>query len=128
MSGALLDTSVLIASDESGDLALPDAAAISVISLGELRAGVDRASGPVRRARSARLSAIRAAFTALAVDEPIAERYGELLAVARDQGRSEKATDLLVAATASVTDRTLYTLDRRQAAFCAAAGLDAHAL
>lgn len=112
---ALLDTSVLIASDEGGALKLPDTAAISVITLGELRAGVLRARDAERRgARARRLRAVRAAFAALPVDEDVAERYGEALAAARDLGRTAKATDLLVIATAAATGRTLYTLDQAQ--------------
>jgi predicted nucleic acid-binding protein len=113
---AILDTSVLIASDERGELDLPDAAAISVITLGELRAGVLRArDASVRAARSRRLNLVRSAFAALAVDEEVAARYGEALAAARDLGRTAKATDLIVIATAAASGRTLYTLDHAQA-------------
>jgi toxin FitB len=113
---ALLDTSVVIATDERGDLELPDTAAISVITLGELRAGILRgADHSVRAARARRLAAVRAAFAALPVDEDVAERYGETSAAARDLGRSAKATDLLIIATAAAGGRTLYTLDAAQA-------------
>jgi toxin FitB len=113
---ALLDTSLVIATDERGDLELPDTAAISVITLGELRAGILRgADHSVRAARARRLAAVRAAFAALPVDEDVAERYGETLAAARDLGRSAKATDLLIIATAAAGGRTLYTLDAAQA-------------
>ena len=115
---AILDTSVLIATDEQGDLELPETAAISVITLGELRAGVLRArDAQVRAARVRRLRAVRAAFAALPVDDEVADRYGEALAAARDRGRSAKATDLLIIATAAATGRTLYTLDQAQAGF-----------
>jgi toxin FitB len=113
---ALLDTSVVIATDERGDLDLPDTAAISVITLGELRAGVLRAADDrVRAGRARRLAAVRATFAALPVDEDVADRYGETLAAARDLGRSAKATDLLIIATAAAGGRTLYTLDAAQA-------------
>jgi predicted nucleic acid-binding protein len=113
---ALLDTSVVIATDERGDLDLPGTAAISVITLGELRAGVLRAADDrVRAARARRLAAVRATFAALAVDEDVADRYGETLAAARDLGRSAKASDLLIIATAAAGGRTLYTLDAAQA-------------
>jgi len=83
MTGSLLDTSVLIARDESGALGLPEAAAISVISLGELRAGVQMARDErVAELRRGRLAAVRAAFAPLLVDEAVAERYGDVLAVA----------------------------------------------
>jgi predicted nucleic acid-binding protein len=113
---ALLDTSVVIATDERGEMDLPDTAAISVITLGELRAGILRAADDgVRAARARRLAAVRAAFAALPVDEEVAERYGEALAAARDLGRTAKATDLLIIATAAAGGRTLHTLDAAQA-------------
>ena len=40
MSGALLDTSVVIALARPGELDLPGSAAVSVVTMGELRAGV----------------------------------------------------------------------------------------
>jgi predicted nucleic acid-binding protein len=113
---ALLDTSLVIATDETGELSLPAAAAISVITLGELRAGVLRAADArVRAARARRHAAVRAAFAAIPVDEDVAERYGEALAAARDLGRTAKATDLLIIATAAASGRALYTLDAAQA-------------
>jgi predicted nucleic acid-binding protein len=57
------------------------------------------------------------------VDEHVASKSGALLAWVRDRRRSEKATDLLIAATAAATDRRLYTLDRRQARPAAGADL-----
>ena len=124
MSAALLDTSVVIAANGAPKIDLPEEAAISVITLGELRAGVALAgSVEIRTARQARLKAVREAFEPLAVDEQVADQFGELLAAARFGGRSEKASDLLIAATAATTGRTLYTLDARQASFAREAGL-----
>jgi predicted nucleic acid-binding protein len=126
VSGALLDTSLLIAHDEEGALELPETAAISVITLGELRAGVliahdDRLADARRR----RLAAVSAAFAALVVDEAVAERYGDVLVVARSQRRAVKATDLLIIATAAATERQLYTLDTAQSRLALAAGVPA---
>ncbi len=124
MTGALLDTSVLISSAEDARASLPESAAISVITLGELRAGVIRAKDDVvRAARQAHLTAVRAAFAPLLVDESVAEHYGDALAHARAAGRIVKATDLLIIATASATGRTLHTLDRAQAGLARALGL-----
>jgi len=122
LSQALLDTSVLIAHDEQALIDLPVTAAISVITIGELRAGVLLARGrSVGRARQQRLDAVRSAFAPLPVDETVAERYGDVLLVARKQRRTVKATDLLIIATAAVTVRELYTLDVAQARLAAAA-------
>lgn len=117
---------MLIVSAEPGSLKLPSQAAISVLSLGELRAGVVRAATQrVRAGREARLAAVRLAFRALPVDEEVAFRFGNLLALVRSRGRSEKASDLLIIATAAATDRVLYTLDRRQASLATTAGVGA---
>jgi toxin FitB len=123
VSGGLLDTSVLIASDLGAD-SLPPRAAISVVTLGELHAGVLLARTPrMGQLRRHRLEAVRGAFAALHVDETVAERYGEVLAVARKERRTVKATDLLIIATAAATSRTLYTGDASQAALAEAYGV-----
>jgi predicted nucleic acid-binding protein len=90
-------------------------AAISVVTLGELCAGVALASEPsIRAARQARLAAVRDTFAPLPVDERVAEHYGEALARARRASRTTKATHLLIIATAAATGRTLHTFDARQ--------------
>ena len=104
MSGALLDTSVVIAGEEAVDP--PKKTAISVVTLGELRAGVLLARDPAARAaRQARLAAVRDAYEPLQIDESIAENYGEALARARTARRITTATDLLIIATAAATGR-----------------------
>lgn len=124
MSDALLDTSVVIAADESGSLELPERAAISVITLGELRAGVLRARSAANRAvRERRLDALRTAFDALPIDAHVAHHYGEALAWARSKGRASKATDLLIIATAAAADLDLVTLDRAQASVARGVGV-----
>lgn len=126
MSGALLDTSVVIASELSVD-ELPVTAAISVVTLGELHAGVNLArTERARRLRAARLDAVRAAFAPILVDELVAERYGAVLALARTERRSAKATDVLIIATAAATSRSLHTLDLTQARLARAAGVVVH--
>ena len=105
MAGALLDTSVVLTAP--ADVELPSSAAISVVTLGELHAGVALARDDATRdRRRAGLAAVRSAF----------------LALARKQGRSAKATDLLIIATAAAHRRTLHTLDVRQARLARAAG------
>jgi toxin FitB len=127
VSGALLDTSVVIGDLEPLGMKLPATMAISVITVGELRAGVRLADDPVvRAARQTRLNAIRQAFEPIPVDEAVAEHYGDILAAARSAGRSSKATDLLIIATAAATGRVLHTLDERQAALSHVAGVPLH--
>lgn len=127
MTGDLLDTSILIATDPASLLGLPASAAISVVSLGELHAGVKLAEGRASETpRWARLAAVRSAFAPLPVDEAVAERYGDVLAVARSERRTAKATDLLIIATAAAHSRTLHTRDERQASLARAAGVPVH--
>jgi predicted nucleic acid-binding protein len=90
--------------------------AISVISIGELQAGVELAAkAEVRNARRLRLEMVEQAFVPIVVDQKVAIEYGRLLALARKSLRVQKATDLLIAATAGVTGRTLWTRDEAQA-------------
>ncbi len=115
MSLGLLDTSVLIAASDQGD-ALPDDLAISVVTIGELQAGIDLArSADEKQARAARMRLASELFDPIPITEGIALEYGHLLALARRTGRVQKATDLLIAATAAATGRTLWTRDQAQA-------------
>lgn len=124
MSRGLLDTSVVIAAADGENVPLPDEAAISVITLGELRAGILQARDAAgRAARVARLNDVRSLFMPLAVDEHVAEHYGRVLARARDEGRMEDAADLLIVATAAATDNPLHTCDERQAKLARRMGL-----
>ena len=121
---ALLDTSAVTASPDAISLGPDDTAAISVITLGELHAGVRLADDPSAGAlRQARVAAVRASFVPLPVDEPIAESYGDLLSIARADRRATNATDLLIIATAWATGRTLVTLDDAQASLARLAGV-----
>jgi predicted nucleic acid-binding protein len=97
---------------------------ISIISIGELRAGVEMAgNAEVRSARRVRLEMVEEAFEPVPVDESVAIEYGRLLALARKERRSEKATDLLIAATAGSSGRTLWTRDGSQASMAEAANI-----
>lgn len=113
----------MIAGEETLDL--PEKTAISVITIGELQAGILLAKSPTaRRSRQARLVAIRDAFEPLPIDEAVAESYGAVLARARAARRITTATDLLIIATAAATGRSLYTLDRRQAKLATELGVE----
>jgi toxin FitB len=121
---ALLDTSVVIASADAITLQPDDTVAVSVLTIGELHAGVRLADDPnVRAQRQARLAAVREIFEPVSIDEAIATHYGELLALARSQRRTTKATDLLIIATAAATGRTLLTRDDAQASLAVLAGV-----
>ena len=99
----LADTSVFIAR-ESGrpiDLSrLPAALAVSVVTIGELRAGVLAASTVETRDR--RLSTLTHASTLdpLAIDGDVAEAWARLRILLRDAGRKMPVNDSWIAATA----------------------------
>ena len=85
---------------------------VSVISVGELQAGVLMADGQaVRRQRLGRLTSILAEAPIIEVEPRVAVHYGELRAAT---GR-QPANDLWIAATAMAHDFTLVTADERLA-------------
>lgn len=107
----LLDTSVVIASHVE---ALPDEAAISAATLGELHFGVHLArTADAQRSRLRRLAEIEARFDPLPVDAPVARAYGALAHRVATAGRRprRRAIDLLIAATAQVHEVPLFTRD-----------------
>lgn len=108
---ALLDTSVLIATDQPDDVE----GAISAASLAELHFGVLLADDEASRARRLqRLGAIESTFDALPIDAAVAREWGRLAAaVARRGGKPRRrAVDLAIAATANVHRVPLITRDR----------------
>ena len=120
----LLDTSVIIDWDDpTVAAALPDAAAVSAITLAELAAGPHLASTGVERSRrQVRLQQVEAAFEPFPFDAPAARSFGQVVAAASETGRSHRrrVADMLIAATAHANQLDLYT--RNPGDF---AGLDA---
>lgn len=113
MTASLLDTSVVIGDALDADIDLGAGWALSVISIGELEAGVLVAPTKQLRARRLRLfSAVLAVAPVLPVDAAVAARYGELRATA---GRLP-SNDLWIAATALAHDLQLVTRDESQSA------------
>jgi len=109
---ALVDTSVLVGAGGLDGDEIGERWAISVVTVGELEAGVLLAAEPSRRAmRLRRLSEVLAATQALPIDRSIAARYGELRAAT---GR-RPTNDLWIAATALAHDLVLITRNERQA-------------
>lgn len=114
----LLDTSVLAGGLLSGEsdpeaVVIDEPWSVSVVSVGELEAGVLLARGKRQRAdRLRRLTAVLSTAPLLPVDRSVAARYGELRAAS---GR-RPSNDLWIAATALAHDLTLVTLDDAQAA------------
>jgi predicted nucleic acid-binding protein len=109
----LLDTSVFVAKETGRPLGeLPDAAAVSVITLAELYLGVLMAQGSAVRARRLRtLTMVQNTFEPLPVDPEVARAFAELVAEARRLGKRPKIMDSWIAATAIAQDIPVYTQD-----------------
>lgn len=106
---ALIDTSVLVNSPAP---TLAEPWVVSVVSVGELEAGVLLATDSAARAqRLRRLTAVLAETLIIPIERAVAARYGELRAAT---GR-QPANDLWIAATALAHDFTLITADERLA-------------
>jgi tRNA(fMet)-specific endonuclease VapC len=112
----LLDTTVLIHRERSSleldDLIQDDdEPAIAAITVAELGVGVELASGRRRTARRAFLDDLVASLPVLAYDLEVARSHTQLLVAARRSGRPRGAHDLIIAATARATRRTVVTTD-----------------
>ena len=114
MTRALADTSLFIAR-ESGrrlaDVHLPDELAISVITLGELRAGVLAAADISSRDRRLATLAEALTFDAVPIDQPVAETWARLRLLLRDAGRRMPVNDSWIAATAMTLGVPVVTQD-----------------
>jgi predicted nucleic acid-binding protein len=99
--------------------------ALSSISVEELAYGIARARAPERRRLAPWFEALLAIpAEILVVDERIARAAGELRAARERAGRTVAQADMLIAATALVTGRTLVTRNTRDFEGCGAAILD----
>ena len=114
MSDGLADTSVFIARESGRQLRtdrLPDRLAVSVITVGELRAGVLAATDLAVRDR--RLGTLTAALSLnpVPVDEVVAAAWAHLRVALRDAGRRMAVNDSWIAATAIALGVPLVTQD-----------------
>jgi predicted nucleic acid-binding protein len=114
MSDALADTSFFIAT-ESGrlvnDAAVPDRLAVSVITLGELRAGVLAASDPATRNQRLSTMGWVLRLDPVPVDDRVAEAWAWLRIQLRDQRQRMPVNDSWIAATAIALDIPVVTQD-----------------
>lgn len=111
----LLDTSVLIAAEEGRPLradALPKSAAISIITVGELRAGI--LAAPDIQSRDRRLYTLEriSGTTTLAIDHKVAQAWAGMRAYLAASGERVSGNDLWIAATAAATGMPVVTQDR----------------
>ena len=114
MSDALADTSVFVAHESGRALraeALPDRLAVSVITIGELRAGVLAARDLETRDR--RLATLTAALALdpVPIDEEVASAWARLRVTLRDLGLAMPINDSWIAATAIAMGVPVVTQD-----------------
>ena len=113
----IVDTGVLIASERRisalADVIFPDDdVVIAAITLAELRTGIELAGENHRQARAAFLAHVLETLPVEPYDGATAEAHGRLLAHVHRSGTRRGAHDLIIAATAISTKRTIITTDR----------------
>ena len=111
----LLDTSVLIAAEEGRPLraeALPKGAAISIVTVGELRAGI--LAAPDVESRDRRLYTLEriAKSTVLSIDHRVARIWAGMRAHLAASGKGVSGNNLWIAATAAAAGMPVITQDR----------------
>jgi predicted nucleic acid-binding protein len=110
----LLDTSVLIASETGRALRvdrLPDRSAVSVVTIGELHAGVLAAKDVETRARRLATLDLLAEISVVSIDEDVAVAWARLRALLAEKGRRVNVNDAWIAATAMTYQLPVVTRD-----------------
>lgn len=111
----LIDTSVLIADETGRELevdTLPDELAISVVTVGELRAGVLAAADVATRSRRLATLTEALALEPVPVDDGVAAAWAVLRVELREAGETMGVNDSWIAATAVHLGVPLVTQDR----------------
>lgn len=113
----ILDTNVLIAYERGTvDRTALDAdeLAVAAVTIAEYRVGIELAGTAARAAhRSRALAAITSVVDVLDYTEATAAHHATLIAHARRTGTARGAHDLLIAAHAAETGRTVVSLDAK---------------
>jgi len=111
---ALADTSYFITSGEGREAPIDQAyeLAVSVVTIGELRAGVLLADDPATTAQRLRTLNAAELLDPLPIDERVADAWSELRVTLRRQERRQlRASDSWIAATAIANGLPILTLD-----------------
>jgi hypothetical protein len=114
MSDGLADTSLFIAREDGRPLrteVLPDRLAVSVITVGELWAGVLAAADLATRGRRLATLTIVLGLEPVPIDEGVAAAWAHLRVALRDAGLRLPVNDSWIAATAMALDVPLVTQD-----------------
>lgn len=113
----LLDTNVLILRRWISAESLPEAMAISAVTLAELSAGVHLVEGDDAGARAERarrtdvLQRVESEFDPIPFDVEAARAFGRISAAVRDSGRTprRRIADLMIASVGAATGLPIYT-------------------
>ena len=114
MTAGIADTSVFIARESGRALdvsALPDDLAVSIITIGELRAGVLAAADIDTRDRRLATFSAAQSLDPIPIDEPVADAWGRLRILLRDSGQRMPVNDSWIAATAIALGVAIVTQD-----------------
>ena len=114
LSRGLADTSIFIAQESGRSILterLPEELAVSMITMGELRAGVLAATDALTR--DLRLSTLAAALALrpIPIDDAVAEKWARLRMLLRDEGVRMPVNDSWIAATAMALEVPIVTQD-----------------
>lgn len=112
----ILDTGILIDIERIGtavSFAPDDDVAIAAVTAAELLMGVECADAARRPAREDFVTRILAVVPVEEYDLTVAQAHARLMAHVRRQGKPRGAHDLIIAATAAATARSVVTYDRR---------------
>lgn len=124
MSRGLADTSVFIARESGRPLRadrLPDEVGVSVITIGELRAGVLAATDVETRDRRLATLTEASSLEPIVIDGPVADAWAKLRMLLRETGQRMLVNDSWIAATAMALSVPVVTQDED---YVAVAGLD----
>ena len=113
----ILDTGVLIVAERSREslgsvLTADDDVVIAAVTAAELFAGIELADERFRQRRSAFVNRALDLIPVVPYDLSIAKAHGLLLAHSHQTGRPRGAHDMIIAATAIATQRTIVTRDK----------------
>jgi predicted nucleic acid-binding protein len=114
VTSGIADTSVFIARESGRALdasALPDDLAVSIITIGELRAGVLAAVDVDTRDRRLATFSAAQALDPIPIDEPVADAWARLRILLRDSGQRMPVNDSWIAATAIALGVAIVTQD-----------------
>jgi len=117
MSLLLLDTTFLIDAERSDDqlddlIFDDDDVAIAAITVAELLVGVALASPKHEASRRVFVDSVVDSIPVLSYDRDVAREHAGLLVAVRQAGRPRGAHDLIIAATAKASKRTVVSSDR----------------